>query len=45
MSTATLETSKGTIEIALFDEEAPKTVKNFTDLAQKGFLTGSSSTA
>ena len=40
MSTATLETSKGTIEIALFDEEAPKTVKNFTDLAQKGFYDG-----
>ena len=40
MSTATLETSKGTIEIALFDEEAPKTVKNFTDLAQKNFYDG-----
>jgi cyclophilin family peptidyl-prolyl cis-trans isomerase len=40
MSTATLNTSKGTIEIALFDEDAPKTVKNFTDLAGKGFYDG-----
>ena len=40
MSTATLNTSKGTIVIALFDDDAPKTVKNFTDLAQKGFYDG-----
>jgi cyclophilin family peptidyl-prolyl cis-trans isomerase len=40
MSTATLNTSKGTIEIALFDDDAPKTVKNFTDLAQQGFYDG-----
>jgi cyclophilin family peptidyl-prolyl cis-trans isomerase len=40
MSTATLNTSKGTIAVALFDEDAPKTVKNFTDLAQQGFYDG-----
>jgi len=40
MATATLNTSKGTIEIALFDDDAPKTVKNFTDLAQQGFYDG-----
>jgi cyclophilin family peptidyl-prolyl cis-trans isomerase len=40
MSTATLNTSKGTIVIALFDDDAPKTVKNFADLAQKGFYDG-----
>ena len=40
MSTATLNTSKGTIEITLFNGEAPKTVKNFTDLANKGFYNG-----
>jgi cyclophilin family peptidyl-prolyl cis-trans isomerase len=40
MSTATLNTSKGTIEISLFDDDAPKTVKNFTDLAQQGFYDG-----
>jgi len=40
MSTATLNTSKGTIEITLFNGEAPKTVKNFADLANKGFYNG-----
>jgi cyclophilin family peptidyl-prolyl cis-trans isomerase len=40
MSTATMNTSKGTIEVELFDEDAPKTVKNFTDLAQQGFYDG-----
>ncbi len=40
MSTATLNTSKGTIVIALFDEDAPKTVKNFAVLAQQGFYDG-----
>jgi cyclophilin family peptidyl-prolyl cis-trans isomerase len=40
MSTATLTTSKGTIEIELFDEDAPNTVENFTKLARKGFYDG-----
>jgi peptidyl-prolyl cis-trans isomerase B (cyclophilin B) len=40
MSTATLTTSEGTIEIELFDEDAPTTVQNFTSLAQKGFYDG-----
>ncbi len=40
MSTATLNTSMGTIALTLFDEDAPKTVKNFTDLAQQGFYDG-----
>ena len=40
MSTATLPTSKGTIEIELFDEDAPNTVENFTKLARKGFYDG-----
>ena len=31
--TATLETSKGDIEIKLFDERAPRTVENFVGLA------------
>ena len=31
--TATLETSKGDIEIELFDERAPRTVENFVGLA------------
>jgi cyclophilin family peptidyl-prolyl cis-trans isomerase len=40
MSNATLSTSKGVIEIALFDEDAPKTVQNFRELAGKGFYDG-----
>jgi cyclophilin family peptidyl-prolyl cis-trans isomerase len=40
MSTATLTTSNGTIEIELFDEDAPNTVENFTKLARKGFYDG-----
>ena len=35
-----MTTSKGTIELELFDEDAPKTVENFTTLAQKGFYDG-----
>jgi len=34
---AIIETSKGTIEIDLFADRAPKTVSNFIYLAQKGF--------
>jgi cyclophilin family peptidyl-prolyl cis-trans isomerase len=40
MSVATLNTSKGTIEIELFDADAPKTVENFTKLAHDGFYDG-----
>jgi cyclophilin family peptidyl-prolyl cis-trans isomerase len=40
MSTATLNTSQGTIEVELFDADAPKTVENFTTLAQQGFYDG-----
>jgi cyclophilin family peptidyl-prolyl cis-trans isomerase len=38
--TATIETTKGTIELELFDDDAPKTVQNFVDLAGKGFYDG-----
>lgn len=38
--TATLKTSKGTIEIALEAEKTPVTVANFVNLAQKGFYNG-----
>ena len=34
---AVIETSKGTIKIRLFPEEAPKTVENFISLANKKF--------
>jgi cyclophilin family peptidyl-prolyl cis-trans isomerase len=40
MSQATMTTNHGTITIELFDEDAPTTVKNFTDLAAKGFYDG-----
>ena len=39
-STATMHTSKGTIEIELFDEDAPKTVENFRKLSADGFYDG-----
>ena len=35
-----METEKGTLTIELFDKEAPGTVKNFTDLIEKGFYAG-----
>ena len=38
--TATLDTSKGTIVVDLFDEEAPETVKNFEKLANAEFYDG-----
>ena len=40
MSTATLHTNHGAISIELFDEDAPKTVDNFTRLAGEGFYDG-----
>jgi peptidyl-prolyl cis-trans isomerase B (cyclophilin B) len=40
MSSATLQTNHGPIEIELFDEDAPKTVENFRKLAADGFYDG-----
>ena len=40
MSKVTMNTDKGDIHIDLFDEDAPNTVKNFTDLIEKGFYDG-----
>ena len=40
MTDATLHTNHGAIEIELFDDDAPKTVENFLDLARKGFYNG-----
>jgi peptidyl-prolyl cis-trans isomerase B (cyclophilin B) len=37
---ATIETSRGTIKVQLFADKTPKTVKNFEDLATKGFYNG-----
>lgn len=38
--TASMETSKGTIEFELYPEHAPKTVNNFVFLAREGFYDG-----
>jgi cyclophilin family peptidyl-prolyl cis-trans isomerase len=35
-----IETNMGTIEVAMFRAEAPKTVENFVQLAQKGYYNG-----
>lgn len=40
MSKAKLQTSEGDIEIDFFDADAPKTVANFTKLANDGFYDG-----
>src|SRR5215208_2216295 len=40
MTNATIHTNHGAIEVELFDEDAPKTVDNFTTLARKGFYDG-----
>jgi peptidyl-prolyl cis-trans isomerase B (cyclophilin B) len=40
MTTATLHTNQGDISIELFDDDAPKTVDNFTTLARDGFYDG-----
>jgi peptidyl-prolyl cis-trans isomerase B (cyclophilin B) len=39
-STATMTTNLGEISIELFDEDAPKTVSNFKELAGQGFYDG-----
>jgi peptidyl-prolyl cis-trans isomerase B (cyclophilin B) len=40
MATATLHTNHGAIELELYDDDAPKTVANFTKLAREGFYDG-----
>ena len=40
MKTAQLETDRGTIELELYDDKAPKTVANFVKLATDGFYDG-----
>ncbi len=38
--TATIETTEGTIQVEFWPDVAPGHVKNFTDLAKKGFYNG-----
>src|ERR1700735_876660 len=40
MSKLKMNTTAGTIELELFDDDAPKTVENFRKLAADGFSTG-----
>jgi cyclophilin family peptidyl-prolyl cis-trans isomerase len=40
MTNATMQTNHGTIELELFDDDAPKTVENFKKLAGDGFYDG-----
>ena len=40
MTTATIHTNHGAIELELFPEDAPKTVDNFVKLAGEGFYDG-----
>ena len=40
MTTATMHTSEGPIQLELFSDDAPKTVENFTKLAGEGFYDG-----
>jgi peptidyl-prolyl cis-trans isomerase B (cyclophilin B) len=40
MTNATMQTTHGAIELELFDEDAPKTVENFTKLARDSFYDG-----
>ncbi|HET8528362.1 MAG TPA: peptidylprolyl isomerase [Gaiellaceae bacterium] len=40
MSAATLHTNHGVIAVELFDDDAPKTVENFTKLSRDGFYDG-----
>lgn len=40
MYKAEIATKHGTMKIEFFEKDAPKTVKNFVDLAKKGFYDG-----
>jgi peptidyl-prolyl cis-trans isomerase B (cyclophilin B) len=40
MKTATITTAKGTMKVEFYEKDAPNTVKNFCDLANKGFYNG-----
>ena len=40
MSTATMQTTEGTITFELFDEDAPKTVENFRSSPATASTTG-----
>lgn len=40
MTTAEIHTPKGLMKVEFYDKDAPNTVKNFVDLAKKGYYDG-----
>ena len=40
MKTAEIKTAKGTMKVEFYEKDAPNTVKNFVDLAEKGYYNG-----
>lgn len=40
MKTAEIITDKGTMKVEFYEKDAPKAVKNFIDLSEKGFYDG-----
>ena len=40
MKTAEIITEKGNMKVEFYEKDAPKTVKNFVDLAEKGYYDG-----
>lgn len=40
MKTAEIHTTKGVMKVEFYEKDAPNTVKNFCDLAEKGFYDG-----
>lgn len=40
MKTAEIKTNKGVMKVEFFEKDAPNTVQNFIDLANKGFYNG-----
>jgi len=40
MTTAEIQTEKGTMKVEFFEKDAPNTVKNFVNLSKKGFYDG-----
>ena len=40
MKKAIIDTEKGQMEVEFYENDAPKTVKNFIDLSEKGFYDG-----
>lgn len=40
MQTAEIHTAKGVMKVEFFEEDAPKTVENFTKLAKEGYYDG-----